>query len=104
MAKKNQIDQEASDAIYYIQKEAELRKEISSSFDSYIENVKHYSNLQKKYNQSLDLQKKTEDKISEIKAKQAANNNIITSEQQEQLDLEKAKLEILKKQNKKLDD
>ena len=45
MAKKNQIDQEASDAIYYIQKEAELRKEISSSFDSYIENVDFYVSI-----------------------------------------------------------
>ena len=39
---RSQAKQEAIDALEFIKKEADLRKEINSSYDSYIEQIKQY--------------------------------------------------------------
>jgi hypothetical protein len=94
---RSQAKQEAIDALDFIQKEADLRKEINSSYDSYIEQIKQYSTLQKAYNKSVELEAKTRKKIDDI------NNGIIQASQHE-LDVETEKLAILEKQNKKLEE
>jgi hypothetical protein len=94
---RSQAKQEAIDALNFIQKEADLRKEINSSYDSYIEQIKQYSTLQKAYNKSVELEAKTRKKIDDI------NNGIIQASQHE-LDVETEKLAILEKQNKKLEE
>ena len=60
---RSQAKQEAIDALEFIKKEADLRKEINSSYDSYIEQIKQYSTLQKAYNKSVELEAKTRKKI-----------------------------------------
>jgi hypothetical protein len=94
---RSQAKQEAIDALDFIQKEADLRKEINSSYDSYIEQIKQYSTLQKAYNKSIELEAKTRKKIDDI------NNGIIQASQHE-LDVEVEKLAILEKQNLKLEE
>jgi hypothetical protein len=95
MAKKTQAQQEAIDALYFIEKEADLRKEINSSYESYIEQIKQYSTLQKTYNKSVELESKTRQKIKDIK------NGTIQASKHE-LDVEEEKLILLEEQNKKL--
>lgn len=102
MAKKTQAQQEAIDALYYIEKEADLRKEINSSYDSYIESIKKYSELQKTYNKSIKLTNDLRQKIKDIDDKIANNTLILTQEQQKQLDIDREKLILLDKQNEKL--
>lgn len=100
MAKSNKdIRQEAQDAYNYVQKEAELRKEINSSYDSFIENVKQYSEIQKTHNKNLERYRQTDKKINELEAEKLRLGSAWTSELEDQLRVEKEKLKLYGQQN-----
>ncbi len=83
-----------------LEKQVNLQNSVNSSYDKYIEAVKKYKDIQATLTKSLELERKTQAKVDKEIADRKRGIINLTDEE---LEKEKIKLEILKKQNVQLD-
>jgi len=101
MAKsRKQIEEEARIVLQMLEKQVNLQNSVNSSYDKYIEAVKKYKDIQATLTKSLELERKTQAKVDKEIADRKRGIINLTDEE---LEKEKIKLEILKKQNVQLD-
>ncbi len=103
MAKKKTQQQEAAEeALRLIEKEAEIRARMNSSYDDYIKAVKEAHALQKTLNQNTKIQADVQAKVNDLKSKLVGLTGAAYDKAKEELDIEEEKLKILQKQNEKI--
>lgn len=100
--KKSQAQLDAEEALRLIEKEAELRARMNSSYDEYIKAVKEAHLIQKTLTKNTQLQADVQAKVNDLKAKLVGLTGAAYDKAKEELDIEEEKLKILDKQNEKL--
>jgi hypothetical protein len=83
---------EAEEALRLLKEQARLQKEISTSYDAYIEGVKKYKAIQETVNNNIEIEKKLQDNLDKNRSKMSA----------EEIKAEELKLKILKEQTEEM--
>ena len=83
---------EAEEALRLLKEQARLQKEISTSYDAYIEGVKKYKAIQETVNDNIAIEKKLQDNLDKNRSKMSA----------EEIKAEELKLKILKEQTEEM--
>ena len=97
MATDKEKKEAAEEALRLIEREAEIRARMNSSYEDYVKAVKEAHALQKTLTQNLKIQKEIEEVI------RTGKKNGVTLTKDE-LDIEAEKLKIISKQNNKIKD
>ena len=100
--KKSQAQLDAEEALRLIEKEAELRARMNSSYDEYIKAVKEDHLIQKTLTKNTQIQADVQAKVNDLKAKLAGLTGAAYDKAKEELDIEEEKLKKKKSLNKSL--